>query len=43
MSIKELVTKEQYVQLSKEYNKAFPLRSVSFFDFCTKIFEFKIK
>ena len=41
MSIKELVTKEQYVQLSKEYNKAFPLRSVSFFDFALKYLNLK--
>ena len=39
MNIKKLVTKEQYEQLKKEYSRIFPLKEVSFFDFCTKTFK----
>ena len=40
MNIKDLVTKEQYKELKKDYKRFVKDKSISFFDFCTK--EYKL-
>jgi len=39
MSIKNLVTKEQYNQLKKDYAAIVKNKEITFFEFCTKIYK----
>ena len=43
MNIKDLVTKEQYNQLKKDYTAIVKNKKITFFDFCTKKYKLNIK
>lgn len=39
MKIKDLVTKEQYIQLKKEYKIIVKNKQITFFQFCTNTYK----
>ena len=41
MKIKDLVTKEQYIQLKKEYELIVKNKEITFFQFCTNTYKIK--
>tara|TARA_R110001592_G_C12645991_1_gene700757 strand:- start:88 stop:222 length:135 start_codon:yes stop_codon:yes gene_type:complete len=41
MNIKNLVTKEQYDQLKKDYAALVKNKEITFFEFCTKTYKLK--
>ena len=41
MKIKDLVTKEQYIQLKKEYKLIVKNKQITFFQFCTNTYKIK--
>jgi hypothetical protein len=43
MDIKKLVTKEQYIELKKEYSDIVKNKEITFFEFCTNTYKLKPK
>ena len=43
MNIKDLVTKDQYNQLKKDYTAIVKNKEITFFQFCTKTYKLKNK
>ena len=41
MSIKDLVTKEQYTELKKQYAAIVKNKEITFFEFCTNTYKLK--
>ena len=42
MDIKDLVTKEQYAELKKQYAAIIKNKEISFFEFCTNTYKLKV-